>query len=31
LKLTDNETADFNDSVKAVKDLVATMHQLLSA
>jgi malate dehydrogenase len=31
LNLTDKETADFRHSVDAVKDLVATMNQLLSA
>ena len=31
LDLTDNETADFQNSVDAVKQLVATMDQLLSA
>ena len=31
LDLTDNETAAFEHSVEAVKQLVATMDQLLSA
>jgi malate dehydrogenase len=31
LKLTDEETANFNNSVEAVKQLVASMEQLLSA
>tara|TARA_R110002049_G_scaffold2750_2_gene21389 strand:+ start:94169 stop:95116 length:948 start_codon:yes stop_codon:yes gene_type:complete len=31
LNLTDEETANFNNSVEAVKQLVATMEQLLSA
>jgi malate dehydrogenase len=31
LNLTDSETADFNKSVDAVKDLVSTMAELLSA
>lgn len=31
LKLTDSETADFNNSVSAVKELVAKMDELLSA
>ncbi len=31
LKLTDSETADFNKSVDAVKELVSTMEELLSA